>query len=256
MKPLLAPRPGDRPSEEDSQTYYEIDCPQQDEVADVELSLRELAACGILPDGAGYDAQAFARFRDAIKQHFEVPWTAIRPAMERLLFALSGARRPRTIIGLGTFCGNTLAWNVGPALSPWRAFEADRIIGVDTDAEACELARANFARLGVAEEVEILTADGHQVVRDFDDTIDLLYLDAHGPLPGTNQPATKMIYLSLLQEAEGKLRPGSLVVAHDTLPEWFVKQAGAYLDYVRDSRRFAASASVAIDDQGLEITKV
>lgn len=222
----------------------------------MELCLRELAACGILADGAGYDAEAFARFRAAVKQHFEVPWTAIRPAMERLLFAISSAAQPRTILGMGTFCGNTLAWNVGPALGPWRAFEADTLLGVDTDGEACELARGNFARLGVAEEVEILTADGHQVLKGFDNTVDLLYLDAHGPLPGTDGPATKMIYLSLLKEAESKLRPGSLIIAHDTLPQWFVQQAGAYLDYVRDSHRFAASASVAIDDQGLEVTRV
>jgi hypothetical protein len=46
----------------------------------------------------------------------------------------------------------------------------------------------------------------------------------------------------------------SLVVAHDTVPEWFVRSAGEYLNFVRDPAHFRESVSVEPDNVGIEVS--
>ena len=75
----------------------------------------------------------------------------------------------------------------------------------------------------------------------------MLYLDADGP-----KGKGKSIYLDLVQSALHALRPGSLVLAHNS-----VNAAGTladYLDYVRDPMNFATSVNMVVDDQGLEVS--
>ena len=67
-------------------------------------------------------------------------------------------------------------------------------------------------------------------------------------------PDTKKIYLTLLQRAYDKMPTGSLVIAHDTLPEWFVRSASEYLDFVRDPAHFRESLSVEPDGVGIEVS--
>jgi predicted O-methyltransferase YrrM len=63
-----------------------------------------------------------------------------------------------------------------------------------------------------------------------------------------------LIYLTLLERAYDKIPPGGLVVAHDTLPEWFVRTAGEYLEFVRDRSNFRISLSLEPDGEGLEVS--
>ena len=173
--------------------------------------------------------------------------------MERLLYGITCARRPRNVVAVGTFCGNTLAWVVGPACEPGKCYAADRLVGLDVDEKAVGIARGNFAALP-PNNVEVLLEDGHAYLERTDFPIDLLYLDAHGPLPGTDGPSTKLIYLTLLERAYDRMPEGGLVVAHDTTPEWFVRRAGKYLEYVRDRSRFSESISLEPDHEGLEVS--
>ena len=94
---------------------------------------------------------------------------------------------------------------------------------------------------------QILGQDGIGWLRDTDGTIDLLYLDADGP-----RDSGKSIYLDLLTAALPALRPGSLVLAHNS-----VNSAHTMMDYlatVRDPARFRQSVNMIVDDQGLEVS--
>jgi predicted O-methyltransferase YrrM len=174
--------------------------------------------------------------------------------MERTLYGISSVQQPPNIVAIGIFCGNTFVWNVGSACGPGKCYTAKHLLGTDIDVDAIKLARSNFTKLGAIRDVDILTEDGHTLLDRIDYPIDLLYLDANGPLPGTTGPGTKKIYLTLLQRAYSKIPRGGLVVAHDTTPDWFVRDAGCYLDYVRDSANFRLSVSIEPDDQGVEIS--
>ena len=174
--------------------------------------------------------------------------------MERLLYSISAINRPRNIIAIGIFCGNTLIWNIGAACGPGCCYSAERLVGIEIESKSAVLARANLERIGVLDSVELLDEDGHETLEKIDYPIDLLYLDANGALPGTTGPSTKKIYLTLLQRAYDKMPTGSLVIAHDTLPEWFVRSASEYLDFVRDPAHFRESLSVEPDGVGIEVS--
>ena len=84
-------------------------------------------------------------------------------------------------------------------------------------------------------------------LRDTDETIDLLYLDADGGPRGA-----KSIYLELLQAGLHALRPGSLVLAHNSVNS--ARSMADYLACVRDPAQFRESVNMIVDDQGLEVS--
>ena len=224
-----------------------------DEKQKAEEIIAALHAKGVLPS-TNYSEDRFDSLRAAVREKFEIPWTSITPPMERLLYAIGATRKPKHVVAIGVFCGNTLIWNVGPACGPGKCYEAETLVGVEIEEEHTALARRNFEEIGAADAVEILAADGHAVIDAIEYPIDLLYLDANGALPGTDGPNTKRIYLSLLERAYEKIPKGGVVLAHDTAPDWFIRDAGVYLDFVRDGKNFAASFSLEPDSEGLELS--
>jgi len=196
----------------------------------------------------------FSALRNAVRENFNITWTSITSPMERLLYSISAVNQPRSIVAIGIFCGNTLIWNVGSACGPGKCYSAEHLVGVEIKPEPAALARENLNGIGIFDEVEVLAEDGHDVLDRIDYPIELLYLDANGALPGTDGPNTKKVYLSLLQRAYEKMPSGALAVAHDTIPEWFVRDAGIYLDFVRDKEHFRESISVEPDRVGIEVS--
>ena len=228
--------------------------PLLDEVENIDKAVAQMRELGVLTGPGECNHTSFEALRSAVRENFEVPWTSITPPMERLLYSISAVNQPRNIVAIGIFCGNTLIWNIGAACGPGRCYSAERLVGVEIESKSAALARTNLERIGVLDSVELLDEDGHGTLEKVDYPIDLLYLDANGALPGTTGPNTKKIYLTLLQRAYDKMPPGSLVLAHDTLPEWFVRSAGEYLDFVRDPAYFRESISVEPDRVGIEVS--
>lgn len=226
---------------------------QADEIERVEQALAALAARGMVPAGA-YDQAAFGRLRGAVREHFVFPWTSITPVMERLLFAVAAVTRPKTVCCVGIFGGNTLVWNVGAGTGPGQVYDAETLVGCEVVAEHVEQARNNFAKIGAP--CDIRQEDGHLTVRSLPEPIDLLYLDANG---GSDHPDPrqrgKRIYTTLLEAAYDRLAPGALIIAHDTVPDWFVRDAGCYFELCRDRSKFAQSVEVRIDEMGVEVTQ-
>lgn len=92
---------------DDSGTYrmdyanpHEVLEPIEKETAVVDEALAVLRDEGVLPH-TDYDHARFPAHREAVREAFEIPWTAITPRMQRLLYAVNAIARPANMIAAG-----------------------------------------------------------------------------------------------------------------------------------------------------------
>ncbi len=216
----------------------------------VDAALGMLRQHGLVADSSSYDERAFEKHRAEVKGTFVGSWTSLSPTMERLLYMLTSVRRPQHLLELGSFWGYTLAWFAGPCVGGNRAYDAERIIGIDIDKEMTEQARANFATLPHADGVQLMAGDARSVLLDMPGPFDFVYIEAKSDDPGTSDG----LYLTLLDQVYDRLAPGAWVIAHDSIDWTFAAEMAEYLPYVRESGRFSESVSVEIDECGLELS--
>jgi predicted O-methyltransferase YrrM len=222
--------------------------PLDQEIEVIDEALNVLVQEGVLAH-ARYDAAKMLAHRAAVREHFDIPWTAVSPRMQRLLYAINAIAQPRVMVAVGVFCGFTYISNAGAGVGPGACYEPEHLVGIEIRPNEADRARRNVATIdrtgdGVA---EIVAADGIAWLRDTKETVDLLYLDADGPAG-----KGKSIYLDLVQSALHALRLGSLVLAHNSVNA--ADSMADYLDYVRDRANFTASVNMVVDDQGLEVS--
>lgn len=140
-----------------------------------------------------------------------LPAHGVSPTQGRLLELLARIQGARTILELGTLGAYSTIWLA-------RALPAGgRLVTLELDAGYAEVARANLARAGLADVVEVrigparetlaaLAAEGH-------DPFDLVFIDA--------DKAANAEYLAAALELS---RPGTLIVADNVI------RGGAVLD--------------------------
>jgi len=218
--------------------------PARREEAVVDDAVAVLRRAG-LPDG-GYDDGKFLAHRRAVAEAFEIPWTAISPRMQRLLYAVNAAVRPANMIAAGVFCGFTFISNAGAGVGPGACYEAENLIGVEIKPDEAARAERNVRRIDPTGTARVLAADAIEVVRQFDRPIDLLYLDANGAGKG------KGIYLDILQAAWDRLGDEAVILAHNSVNGG--DAVAPYLDFVRDGGHCRASVNVILDPEGLEVS--
>ncbi|MBU8934445.1 MAG: class I SAM-dependent methyltransferase [candidate division Zixibacteria bacterium] len=217
------------------------------EVEVVDTALEMLISMKLVSTDAGYNKQSFDSLRFAVKKEFKGSWTSITPVMERLLYMLTAVKRPKRLVELGSFWGNTLAWFAGPCVGRNREYQAERIYGIDIDMKMTELAKENFARLEKTESVELIGEDAAVTLERIDAPIDFLYLEAKDENCNSG-------YLEFLQQVYDKLPEGSWVIAHDTTAYDHQDDLREYLVWVRDVRNFSESISFDVDRFGLELS--
>ncbi|MEA3409751.1 MAG: hypothetical protein U9Q95_05335 [Candidatus Eisenbacteria bacterium] len=235
---------------------------QESKIVDSALEL--LKSEGHVPVSADYDRPALDAYRAVLKEEFEGPWTSLSPTMERLMYALTSVKRPAHLLELGSFWGYTLAWFAGPCIGSNRAYAAERIIGIDVDADMVKKAEANFGKLENAEAVELLAEDARTALDRIEGPFDFVYLEAKyenrqiaaaeaegstdtlGPVSG--------LYLILLKQIYDRLPEGAWVMAHDNLDWTARKELAPYLEFVRDQAHFSESICFDIDDCGMELS--
>jgi len=227
------------------QPHLEVE-PAEQEIAVVDGALRMLRQVGVVPH-TDYDEEKLLAHRQAVRELFEIPWTAITPRMQRLLYALNAIKQPRNMIAAGVFCGNTFISNAGAAVGPGACYTAGNLIGVEIVPAEAERAERNVRRLDPSGTARVVAADAVDVVAEFDDQIGLLYLDADG-----GPDRGKGIYLEILQAGLDRIPPGSLVLAHNSVN--CEERLRAYLGFVRDPANCAASVNVIFDREGLEVS--
>ncbi len=220
--------------------------PLEREVAVVGDALEALRAAGAIPH-TEYDTARFLAHREAVAREFEIPWTAISPRMQRLLYALNAISQPRVMVAAGVFCGNTFISNAGAGVGPGACYQAHALIGVEIKPDEAARAERNVRRIDPTGIARVLAADALDVVAKLEEPIDLLYLDADG-----HRGQGKGIYLEILLAALSKMPAGSLVLAHNSVNGGDPVQP--YLDYVRNPANCRASLNVILDPEGLEVT--
>lgn len=206
-----------------------------------------LADEGILPH-TDYDDAKFLSHRQAAAERFEIPWSAINPRMQRLLYAINAVHQPAAMVAAGVFCGFTFISNAAAAVGPGACYEADRLIGLEIKPDEAERAERNVRTLDPTGTARVLAADAVAYVAEMDGPIDLLYLDADGT-PETG----KGVYLTILQACWDKLPPGSLVLAHNSVNA--APRLEHYLHFVRDPANCRQSVNVIFDGEGLEVSR-
>lgn len=216
------------------------------EIAVVGEALEVLLAAGILPH-TDYDHDKLLAHRQAVAARFEIPWTAITPRMQRLLYAINAIKQPQVMIAAGVFCGNTFIANAGAAVGPGACYAAKDLVGVEIKPEEAARAERNVRRLDPTGVARILAADAVDVVRDYPGPIEVLYLDADG-----DAARGKGIYLDILQTAWDKMPAESIILAHNSVN--CAERLQDYLAWVRDPRNCRASVNVIIDGEGLEVS--
>jgi predicted O-methyltransferase YrrM len=225
--------------------------PLAHEVDVIDAGLAALVRAGVLPHSR-YDRLKMLAHRQAVRLCFDIPWTAISPRMQRLLYAINAIAQPKTMVAVGIFCGNTFISNAGAAVGPGAAYRADRLVGLEIRPREAARARRNVEAILTesdrSTQVEISAVDGIPWLRAMQGDLDLLYLDADGP-----RGSAKSIYLDLLLAALHALRPGSLVLAHNSVNA--AASMADYLGHVRDPTRFSQSVNMVVDDQGLEVSR-
>jgi predicted O-methyltransferase YrrM len=202
----------------------------------------------IVTEGSTYDENAFDQLRKEVKERFAMPGTSVTPVMERLLYMLSSVKRPRRVIGIGTYCGNALVWTVGASCGAGKKYETEKVYGIDVDAQATERAKENLSKLAHTDHIELIAEDGLTAVERLEGPFDYVFLDVESKELG------KGLYLDLLQKLYGKVEERGWVLAHDTVVPPFASQLEAYLAYVRDRENFQESISLDVDAYGLELS--
>jgi len=220
--------------------------PIEREIAVVDEALRALVDAGVLPH-AEYNLDKFLTHRQAVRDLFEIPWTAITPRMQRLIYAINAIKRPNNMIAAGVYCGNTFISNAGAAVGPGAVYTAENLIGIEIVSEEAERAERNVRRIDPTGVARVVAADAVDVVREFDGRIDLLYLDADGA-----GGRGKGVYLDILEAGLDRMPPGSIVLAHNSANCF--ERLKFYLDFVRDPANMSASVNVIFDPEGLEVS--
>jgi len=220
--------------------------PLEREIAVVEEALAMLKEAGVVPH-ARYNHAKMLAHRQAVRELFEIPWTAITPRMQRLLYALNAIAAPQNMIAAGVFCGFTFISNAGAAVGPGACYAARDLVGVEIKPEEAARAERNVRRIDGTGVARVVAADAVEFVASFPEDINLLYLDADGA-----GGRGKGVYLDILEAGYDRMPAGSLVLAHNSVNS--AKQLQYYLNFVRDTAHFQASVNVVFDPEGLEVS--
>jgi predicted O-methyltransferase YrrM len=220
--------------------------PLEREIAVVGEALAALQAAGILSHTC-YDHARMLAHRQAVRERFEIPWTAISPRMQRLLYAINAIAQPQNMIAAGVFCGNTFVSNAGAAVGPGACYTARDLIGVEIVAREAERAERNVRRIDPSGVARVVAGDAVDVVAAFAEPVHLLYLDADG-----DARRGKGIYLDILEQAYQRMPEGAVVLAHNSVN--CADRLRDYLGFVRDPAHMRASVNIILDPEGLEVS--
>jgi caffeoyl-CoA O-methyltransferase len=124
----------------------------------------------------------------------------VTPEDGRLLRVLTEAAGAKNVVEIGTSNGYSALW----FCLALRA-TGGKLTTHEIDARRVALARENFERAGVSDIVTLVEGDAHQTVTRLKEPIDILFLDAD-----------KAGYLDYLNKLLPLVRPGGLILAHNT----------------------------------------
>jgi predicted O-methyltransferase YrrM len=160
----------------------------------------------------------------------------VEPTTGRFLFALAAAHPGINVLELGGSRGYSAIW-----LGAGARLEAGRVVSIEHDAEKCAAWRRNIGEASLEEWVELVEDDAFEVLRETQDTFDLVFIDAE-----------KEDYEGLFGLSRPLLEAGGLVVADNVLSH--ADPLAAY-SAARQGDPTLSSVTVPLD-RGLELTTI
>jgi len=176
-----------------------------------------------------------------------LPAIDVAPNQGKLLMLLARLSRARTVLEVGTLGGYSTIWLARGLPS------GGRVVTLEAEPSHAAVARANFERAGLAEQVELHLGPALQtlpdLVRDGVGPFDLVFIDADKP----NYP--QYLHWALMLT-----RPGSLIIADNVVrdgqvadpdsPDDRVRGVRAYLEMVAADSRLDATALQTVGSKG------
>ncbi len=139
---------------------------------------------------------------------------SVPPDDGRVLRLLAEATGATNVVEIGTSNGYATLWFCLALRTT-----GGKITTFEIDPERVSLALENFERAGVGKLVTVTVGDAHEAVTNLKEPIDIVFLDAD---KGGN--------LDYLNKLLPQVRPGGLIIAHDTTDS--AERMGDYLDAV------------------------
>jgi len=146
---------------------------------------------------------------------------AVSPAQGKLLHLLALAVGARYILEIGTLAGYSTIW-LARALAP-----GGRLVTLESDPGCAAVARANLARAGLADVVELRSGPALDTLPQLRGSFDLIFLDA--------DKAENPEYLRWALELS---RPGTLIVADNVVRDGAILEGSSTDPRVQGIRRF------------------
>lgn len=153
----------------------------------------------------------------------------VSPEDGRLLRVLTEAANAKNVVEIGTSNGYS-----GICFCLALRATGGKLITHEIDGARASLARENFKKAGVADIAVVVEGDAHETIARLKDPIDILFLDAD-----------KSGYLDYLKKLLPLVKPGGLVIAHNT-----TDMRSQMADYLKAVTTDAALETVFLHEAG------
>jgi caffeoyl-CoA O-methyltransferase len=166
----------------------------------------ELAGCLNIPKKEGEPERAQnqeTRILDVLEEMLHDQYSAmlsVPPEDGEVLRLLTEAVDAKNVVEIGTSNGYASIWFCLALRST-----GGKLTTFEIDAKRASLARENFKRAGVDKLVTIIVGNAHEKVKVLKGPIDIVFIDAD-----------KDGYLDYFNKLLPLVRPGGLIIAHDT----------------------------------------
>lgn len=142
----------------------------------------------------------------------------VGPVKGKLLEKLVKKYQPKMILEIGTLVGYS-------AILMARHLKKGKIITLEIDAKAADIARSNIEKAGLANKIDIIVGNAKRTIKKLDKKFDFIFIDA-----------AKEEYIIYLRLLEGEMKKGCVIVADNA--KVFAEFMKDYLDYVRHSGKY------------------
>ncbi len=142
------------------------------------------------------EQQALTTLEEMTKGTWHLNVTTREGRVLRQLTEAVGAKR---VVEIGTSSGYSTIW-----LALGARASGGKVFTHEIDPEKIKLARANFEKAGVDDVITIIEGDAHETIKQHEEPIDVLFLDAE-----------KKGYVDYLEKLLPLVRPGGLILGHD-----------------------------------------
>ena len=178
-----------------------------------------------------------------------MPLINVAPNQGKLLYLLARAHGARRILEIGTLAGYSTIW-LARALAP-----GGQVITLEIDPRHAEVARANLARAGLADVVEVQLGSAHtrlpQLIENGAGPFDMVFIDA-------DKPSTPDYLAWVLQLT----RPGSLILIDNVVRDGAISDPASSdasvlgvqraLAMLADDPRIVATALQTVGSKGYD----